>query len=85
MPKKLKNHDGFHISLLEQDTTKKGQVNDMQLEFEAGNDKEYKIDSIQDNTVYVRESARQLPGLDYLVLWQSYPEEMNTWEPALAI
>ena len=29
LPKKLRIHDVFHISLLEQDTTKKGQVNDM--------------------------------------------------------
>ena len=44
LPKKLKIHDVFYVSLLEQDTTKKRQVNDMQLEFEAGNDKEYEID-----------------------------------------
>ena len=35
--------------------------------------------------VYARESARQLPGLYYLVLWKSYPEEENTLEPASAI
>ena len=46
LPKKWRIHDVFHVSLLEQDTTKKGQVNDMQLEFEAGDDKEYKVDGI---------------------------------------
>ena len=40
----------------------------MQLEFEAGNNKEYKIDDIWDNTVYIWELAGQLPRLYYLVL-----------------
>ena len=46
LPKKWRIHDVFHVSLLEQDTTKKGRVNDMQLEFEAGDDKEYEVDGI---------------------------------------
>ena len=70
LPKKWRIHDVFHVSLLEQDTTKKEWVNDMQLnfEFEAGNDKEYKVDDIRDSAVYARESAiGQLPGLYYLI------------------
>ena len=87
LPKKWRIHDIFHVSLLEQDTTKKGQVNDMQLDFkfEAGDDKEYEVDGIRDSAVYARESAGQLPGLYYLVSWKGYPEEENTWEPASAI
>ena len=57
----------------------------MQLEFEAGNKKEYEADGIWDNTVYAKESAGQLSGLYYLVSWKSYPEEENTWEFASAI
>ena len=85
--KKWRIHDIFHVSLLEQDTTKKGRINDTQLDFkfEADDDKEYEVNDIQDSAVYARESARQLPGLYYLVLWKSYPEEKNTLEPALAI
>ena len=63
-------------------------MNNTQLdfEFEAGDDKEYKVDGIRDSAVYARELAiRQLPGLYYLVLWESYPEEENTWEPVSAI
>ena len=85
LPKKWRIHNVFYVLLLEQNTTKKRRVNDMQLEFEAGNDKEYEVDGIRDSTVYARESAGQLSGLYYLVLWKSYPEEENTWEPALAI
>ena len=41
----------------------------MQLEFEAGNNKQYKIDGIWNSIVYIRESAiKQLLGLYYLVL-----------------
>ena len=88
LPKKWRIHDVFHVSLLKQDTTKKGRVNDTQLnfEFEADdNDKEYEIDGIRDSAVYAKESAGQLPGLYYLVSWKGYPEEENIWEPASAI
>ena len=80
LPKKWRIYDVFHVSLLEQDTTKKGQVNDTQLnfKFEAGNNKEYEVDGIRDSAVYARESAGQLPGLYYLVSWKGYPEEENT-------
>ena len=62
-------------------------MNDMQLDFkfEAGDNKEYKVDGIWDSAVYARKSAGQLPGLYYLVLWKGYPEEKNTWEAASAI
>ena len=80
LPKKWKIYNIFHISLLEQDTTKKGQVNTTQLdfEFEAGNSEEYKVDGIWDNAVYARKSVGQLLGLYYRVLWKSYPEKKNT-------
>ena len=50
----------------------------MQLEFEAGDNKKYEVNGIQDSVVYARKSAGQLPGLYYLVSWKSYPEEENT-------
>ena len=70
LPKKWKIHDFFHVSLLEQNTTKKGRINNMQLDFkfEAGNNKKYKVDGIWDSTIYAKESAGQLPRLYYLVL-----------------
>ena len=43
-------------------------MNDMQLEFEAGNKMEYKVNSIWNSMVYAKESARQIPGLYNLVL-----------------
>ena len=58
---------------------------DTQLEFEVGNNKEYKVEGIWDSAVYARELARQLLGLYYLVLWKGYSEEENTWEFVSAI
>ena len=88
MPKKKRIYDVFHVSLLEQHPTKKGRVNDTQLnfEFEADHDKEYEVNGIWDSALYAKESATgQLPWLYYLVLWKRYSEEENTWEPALVI
>ena len=88
LPKKWKIHNVFHVSLLEQDTTKKGQVNYTQLDFEfkASHDEEYKVDGIWNSAIYAKKwTTGQLPGLYYLVLWKSYSKEENTWEPALAI
>ena len=45
LPKKWRIHDVFHVSLLEQDTTRKGREFSMP-EFEPGDDKEYKVEAI---------------------------------------
>ena len=43
-------------------------MNNMQLKFEAGNNKGYKVDDIWDSAIYARELAGQLSGFYYLVL-----------------
>ena len=78
LPKKWKIHNVFHLSLPEQNTTKKGQVNDMQLEFKADEDKKYEVNDIWNSTVYIRESVGQLLGLYYLALWKGYFKGKNT-------
>ena len=77
----------FHVSLLEQDTTRKGRVDKNATELDAGEDNgEYKVEAIWDSAVYAKESeSDHLPGLYYLVSWKDYLEEKNTWEPALGI
>ena len=88
LPKKWRIHDVFHVSLLEQDTTRKGRVHEENAEeLDAGdNSGEYEVEAIWDSAVYARESkSGHLPGLYYLVSWKGYPEEENTWEPALAV
>lgn len=57
------------------------------LEFEDnGQDKEYKVEAICNDTVYAKKSERDhLPDFYYLVLWKDYLEEENTWETTLAI
>ena len=69
-------HNVFHISLLEQDITKKGVVDEKtaeQLEFEAGgNNEEYKVEGICNGVVYARESkAGHLSALYYLIFWKA--------------
>ncbi len=60
------------MSLLEQDTTSRGRVDKALLEpekeFEAGDNKDYKVKAIIDSAVYGQQANDQMPGLYYLVL-----------------
>ena len=85
LPKKWRIHNVFHVSLLEQDTTRKGREFSVP-EFKPGDDKEYKVKAIRDSAVYARESeSGHLPYLYYLVSWKRYPEEENTWKPTSVV
>ena len=81
LSKKWKIHNIFHMSLLEQDPTKKRQVDKKvgQIELDTGkNSGEYKIEASWDNVVYTKKSkSSHLPGLYYLVSWKEYLEEDN--------
>ena len=66
LPKKWRIYDVFHVSLLEQDNTKKGREFSVS-EFEPGDNKEYEVETIRDNAVYAKEVDGYLPGLYYLV------------------
>ena len=82
-PRKWKIYDVFHVSLLEQDTTRKGRIDKevRQMEFNAGdnNNGKYEVEAIWDSAVYARESkSGHLPDLYYLVSWKRYLEEENT-------
>ena len=55
-------------------------MNDIQLEFEATNNKKYEVDGIWKNAIYTKEwIIKQLPRLYYLVLWKSYLKKKNNW------
>ena len=70
LPKKWRIYDVFHVSLLEQDTTKKEWVHEENVEkLDAGdNSGEYEMEAIWDSAVYTKKSeSGHLPGLYYLV------------------
>ena len=57
----------FHMLLLEHNSTKKAHKFSV-LEFELGDNKKYKIEAIQDSTVYAKETNGHLPKSYYLVV-----------------
>ena len=74
------------MSLLEQDITREGRVDENVTEFETGNNEKYDVEGIWDSVVYTKELATgHLPGLYYLISWKGYHKKENTWEPALAV
>ena len=77
------------MSLLEQDTTRKGRVDDeYAAKPDASDDEseEYKVEAIWNSKVYAKKSeSGHLPGFYYLVSWKGYLKEENIWEPASAV
>ena len=70
LSKRWRIHDVFHVLLLEEDTTRKRQVDETmsQLEFQDDGDEKYEVEAIYDSTVYAKESeSGHLPGLYYLL------------------
>ena len=56
-----------------------------ELEFDASNNKEYKVEAIIDSIVYAKKAEEHLLGLYYLVFWKGYPEEKSIWEPSSVV
>ena len=57
LPKKWRIHNVIHISLLEQDTTRKGRVHEENVEEldASDNSGEYEVEAIWDSVVYTKE------------------------------
>ena len=79
---KWKIYNIFYISLLEQDTIRKKRMNGLfpepEPEFDAGNNKKYKVEAIIDSVIYAKKAKRHLPGQYYLVSWKGYLEKKST-------
>ena len=60
--------------LLEQDITKKEWIDNKvtELEFEAGNSKEYKVKVIRDNAIHANKAEDHLPVSYYLFAQKKY-------------
>ena len=58
LPKKYRFYNVFHVSLLEQNTIKKGQVDNNITKLDTGDNdsKMYKVGAIWDNAIYAKES-----------------------------
>ena len=64
--------------LLEQDITKKGQVDKTTIKLDEGDSKEYKVKAICDSAFYASKLEGHLSGLYYLLLWKCYLEKKST-------
>ena len=89
LPIKWKIYDIFHVSLLEDNTTRKEWMNKLfsklESEFDIGNNKEYKVEAMIDSAVYAKKAKGHLLDLYYFVFWKGYQEKESTWEPSFAV
>ena len=90
LPKQQRIHNIFYVSLLEQDITRKGRVDEKtakQIEFKAGsNNTEYKGEGICNSAVYAKESeVGHLLAIYYLVSQKSYLKDECIQELASAV
>lgn len=73
LPSKWKIHYIFHISLLEQNIIRKGQVNqnnailEPENKFEAETSKKYEVTFIINGIIYRKRAENQFPHINYLV------------------
>ena len=65
--KKWKINNIFHMSLLEQDITKKRPI-EIAIKLNKGNSKDYKVQAICNTAIYDSKLENHLPCLYYLVL-----------------
>ena len=79
LPKRLRIHNIFHMSLLKQDTTKKKRIDKKvtELDFKTNNNKEYKIEAIWYSAIYANKVESHLSCLYHFVAWKRYFEEEN--------
>lgn len=48
------------------------------LEFKVSREQKYKIEIIQDSTVYTKKAESEISGLYYQVSWKRYPKAKST-------
>jgi len=72
LPKSMKIHPIFHVSLLEKADPETPL--DKETELEDPTEQEYEVEKILDHQVRRRQHF-------YLIKWKGYPQEENTWEP----
>ena len=79
----------FHVSLLEQDVTRKEAVDQKiadQLEFKEGELPEQEVDSIMNSMVFAEKAVDgRLPELYYLIHGKGRIHAEDTWEPVEGI
>ena len=77
------------MSLLKKDTTKKRRMNKLfsepEPEFDAGNNKEYKVEVIKNSVIYAKKAEGHLPGLYYLISWKRCSEKKKIWKPFFTV
>ena len=69
------------MSLLEQDITRKGQIDEYVTKWDVGNNNsnEYKVEVIYNSAIYAKGSKLgYLPRFYYLIFWKNYLKEKNT-------
>ncbi len=83
LPSGWRIHNVFHVSLLEKDSSKQGEVSQSleNMEFDEGDAHDYVVAGVVDSAVFEPGEDGKAGGLYYQVHWEGYPDSEDTWEP----
>ena len=76
-------HNVFHVSLLEKDSSKQGEISHQRLDdmkFDEGDAHDYAVAGIVNSAVFDDDDGKA-GGLYYLVHWEGCPDSEDMWEP----
>ena len=77
LPSTMKIHDVFHVSLLKPFSTRPGESSNPPVVYVDG-DQEFDVE-------YIKSHCGSKRNQEYLVHWEGYSAEHNSWEPAAAL
>ena len=77
LPSTVRIHDVFHVSLLKPFTARPGEVANPPVVYVDG-DQEFDVE-------YIKSHRGSKRNLEFLVHWEGYTAEHDSWEPATAL
>lgn len=84
----MRNSQCFsHVNTVAKHTNKEhfNELLELELELNAGKNKEYKIEIVKNSIIYNKAAEDQILGLYYLISWKHYTKNESIWKPVSTV